>query len=148
MHLVEFPLSFVSDPQKPHERLAIRGLAEQLKAESPGILAWAVRGNILYQRHGLNPPDKVIKATMEYRKTEDIYQMFVDERCITGPGLVTQSKVLYDDFTEWFERNIGKRVPSHHRFGRRMQEKFEKVKVNGVYMYYGIGLSADAPDLF
>src|ERR1035441_9347232 len=45
-----------------------RKLKEQLLAELPGILAWAVEGYRMYQRDRLNPPECVQLSKEEYRK--------------------------------------------------------------------------------
>jgi putative DNA primase/helicase len=46
-------------------------LTNKLKAEWPGILAWAVRGCLAYQREGLNPPGDVRIATEAYRQDQN-----------------------------------------------------------------------------
>jgi putative DNA primase/helicase len=42
-------------------------LPRKLRVESPGILAWCVRGCLEWQRHGLAEPDEVKAATKKYR---------------------------------------------------------------------------------
>jgi putative DNA primase/helicase len=51
---------------------ADKSLPEKLKEESAGILAWAVRGCLEYQKHGLKSPPQVDAATKEYREESDI----------------------------------------------------------------------------
>ncbi|NLV24603.1 MAG: DNA primase, partial [Deltaproteobacteria bacterium] len=63
MHLVNFPLSFVDNPAAPNERQVDKGLPARLEAEAGGILAWLVRGALLYKQRGLDPPKKVTEAT-------------------------------------------------------------------------------------
>lgn len=69
--LIPFELSFVVNPQKPNERKADLNLAEKLRNERPGILAWLVRGCLAWQKQGLNPPEIVKAATADYRDSED-----------------------------------------------------------------------------
>lgn len=58
-----------------------RKLPEKLRAEAPGILAWAVRGCLDWQREGLGIPDEVRTATQAYRQEEDIVGQFIAECC-------------------------------------------------------------------
>lgn len=60
-----------------HER--DQTLAETLKRESEGILAWAVRGAMQWYAQGLQEPDRVRHATREYRESADILGGFIDE---------------------------------------------------------------------
>lgn len=48
-----------------------KGLMEALRAEGEGVLAWLVEGAVLYHRDGLEPPDEVTKATLDYFAKED-----------------------------------------------------------------------------
>ena len=65
LHLV--PLTYV--PPKPDKELA-----EKLKPELPGILAWAIRGAIAWQREGLNPPEAVRQASEEYLLSRTVWE--------------------------------------------------------------------------
>ena len=53
-----------------------RQLPEKLRAEYPGILAWAVRGCLDWQRHGLGIPEEIKHATQNYRSEMDIIGTF------------------------------------------------------------------------
>lgn len=53
VHLIPFTLSFVDNPTGPNERRRDPYLAERLRAEASGILAWLVRGCLAWQRDGL-----------------------------------------------------------------------------------------------
>jgi len=56
-------------------------LSEKLLAESPGILAWAVRGCLDWQAHGLQPPEQVQAATSTYANEANSFRQFFDDRC-------------------------------------------------------------------
>jgi len=68
------PLTFV--PPKPD-----KALVDALREELPGILAWATRGCIAWQREGLNPPDVVRRACHEYFAEQDIIGNWFAKRC-------------------------------------------------------------------
>ena len=61
--LLPFERQFVEKPTAENERLIDYELPEKLKAEYPGILAWAVRGCLKWQAEGLQPPERVRAAT-------------------------------------------------------------------------------------
>jgi putative DNA primase/helicase len=46
------------------------GLSSALRSELPGILAWAVRGCLEWQRDGLGEPEAVRAATGDYRRSK------------------------------------------------------------------------------
>ena len=56
-----------------------RDLPNKLRAELPGILAWAVRGCRKWQREGLGQPAAVHTATTGWQKEMDHLKRFVAE---------------------------------------------------------------------
>lgn len=140
LHLVPFELSFVDrKPSAPNERPMDKRLQEKVMAEAPGILAWLVRGCIDWQKNGLNPPPKVLEATAEYRKDEDLLSDFVEECCEEVPDSRVVAKELYDAFLWWFRENVSssKSFPQK-TFGRLMGKRFDKRKVGGKVWYFGV----------
>jgi len=99
-----------------------RDLREKLQAELPGVLVWAVRGCLDWQRDGLRPPNAVTAATGEYREEEDVIGAFLQERCDFGPALTVSNKRLRREFSGWCEQQ-GHPLPSPKavasRFSRR-----------------------------
>ena len=81
IHVVPFDVSF-GERADPH-------LAGKLKAESPGILAWLVRGCLEWRRIGLGAPPAVQEATRRYRDDEDVIGSFLADRFSDGPKRVT-----------------------------------------------------------
>jgi putative DNA primase/helicase len=97
-------------------------LKDALKAELPGILAWAVAGCRLWQQHGLGLPDAVREATAAYRVEQDILGAFLDEYCEVGPGYSAPTPALYDAYREW--ARDGELTPvSKIKFGRQLEER-------------------------
>lgn len=94
------PFNQVFPPEKQD-----RYLLEKLKAELPGILAWAVRGAIDWAKDGLAEPKSVKEATAEYRSSEDVVGRFVEERCVIDSGAVSQYSDLYKAFIFWSHEN-------------------------------------------
>lgn len=151
MHLIPFERRFVKgEPQKPNELTRDKGLKDKLRQELPGILAWLVRGCLEWQQEGLNPPPKVLAATDEYRRDEDLRSIFIDECCLVvepdenDPTTRVNATEFYDAFVKWYGQNISKKKNFPQRkFGKLAQEKFTKRKVGGKNWYYGVLLSPD-----
>ena len=61
-------------------------LPERLLGELPGILAWAVKGCLEWQRSGLLIPAEIIQATADYRAESDYIQAFLNECCVVKGG--------------------------------------------------------------
>jgi len=139
--LIPFELSFVVNPQKPNERKADLNLAEKLRAERPGILAWLVKGCLEWQRQGLNPPESVKAATADYRDTEDTIKTFLGERCNEGPTLSVRAGVLFAAYKAWAEGN-GERQLTGKKFWLYCDELFDSDRDRSGKYYIGLGLIA------
>jgi len=140
IHMIPFSFSFVDRPPKAeHERRSDKHLAEKLKSEASGILAWLVRGCLAWQEQGLRPPEKVRAATEEYRRSEDLLADFLEERCVEDPRVKEQAAELYDAFKEWWTENVSKKTLSQKKFGRLLGRRFKRVKSNTT-QYAGLRL--------
>jgi putative DNA primase/helicase len=116
-----------------------KDLVQKLRAEGPGILAWAVRGCLEWQKSGLGEPEEVKRATAEYRTQQDLTGTFLAECCLTGPDYRCRAKDLYDAFRQWC-KSSGERELSQRRFGEALREKgFEDFTSNGTW-YRGIAV--------
>ena len=99
-----------------------KSLVEKLKAEAPGILAWAVRGCLEWQRQGLGTPEEVTTATEEYREQMDTLTQFIEENCEVGEGYKANASGLYRAYVEWAGK-VGEYAASQRVFGERMTER-------------------------
>jgi len=99
-----------------------RELEETLRGELPGILAWAVRGCLEWQEHGLGEPEAVRKATAKYRTDSDIMNRFLEDHSENAADGEVTSAVLYQKYSTWCERE-GEYCLSSTKFGRRLSER-------------------------
>ncbi len=97
-------------------------LVEKLRAELPGILAWAVEGAREFYEHGFDEPDCVKVATRDYRAEQDVLQDFIDECCEVDPVYSVVTATLYAAYGEWAKRS-GTKPWTKKRFGARLGEK-------------------------
>lgn len=76
-------------------------LFDKLVAELPGILAWAVRGCLEWQRIGLAEPAIVRDATDAYQSESDPLREFFDLHCVFDSAARTPRahvRVLYEEY--------------------------------------------------
>lgn len=143
---ITYDLRYVDDPeyharQEPLQAELFRKKDPKLKAkllaEKEGILAWLVRGCLLWQRDGLCIPDSIRANVEEVMRKEDYVQQFLDAIC-TGkekngdplpPGHGVTFKALYERYAKWYRDEIGndekdKRfLLSKRRFGEQLRRK-------------------------
>jgi len=80
-----------------------KDLSDKLRAESSGILNWAVLGCLEWQKDGLGEPEAVRKATAEYRSEMDILGAFIADCCDEGPALEVPAADIYQRYKAWAE---------------------------------------------
>lgn len=120
-----------------------RSLSTRLKAESPGILAWAVRGFEEWRTGGLQEPAAVLDATAEYREEMDLMADFLGESCLVADQARVPAGLLYEAYGNWCKRS-GVHAVSSNKFGRLMTERgFPIDKKTSRHMRMGIGLKDD-----
>ncbi|HSQ51974.1 MAG TPA: phage/plasmid primase, P4 family, partial [Nitrospiraceae bacterium] len=116
-------------------------LSEKLKAELPGILAWAVEGCMAWQREGLNPPPEVRQATEEYRLDMDRVGRFLADACLISPQVSVQAGALYDAYKVWCAAE-GEEAMNQTMFGRQLTERgFMQEKRGGKKWRLGLALT-------
>jgi putative DNA primase/helicase len=121
-----------------------KDLVAKLKAESAGILAWAVRGCLQWQRVGLSDPPAVLKATGDFRSASDALTDFFDMLEFGDPNNVHQFKIskaaLRKAYTTWCD------TEGHYPLGaRRLTERLRQRAIElGANLVDGVGRSADS----
>lgn len=142
--LIRYPFEFVDDPSpsKPFQKKRNPRLKEELLREGPGILAWGLRGAQRFIRNGyrLNIPGSIQKDIAEYRRSEDVLGIWIDEECFTGPDFQAKSSQLYKNYKEWADKS-GLKTMSHKTFSTRLQDRgYTKNKTNMGMIFHEIGI--------
>ena len=76
-------------------------LPKKLRAEWPGILAWAIAGCIDWQERGLRAPETVLKATEKYLEAEDALNLWIGDRAERDPDVWELSADLFASWADW-----------------------------------------------
>ena len=137
LHLIPFTVTILPERRDKH-------LQQKLLAERDGILAWALKGCLEWQRLGrLDPPQVVREATDEYFEAEDALGRWLDERCVRAANARSLTAELFNDWKQWCEA-AGEFMGSQRRFSdlltTRGLEKWRNPM--GVRGFQGIGLKA------
>ena len=117
-------------------------LAEKLKAELPGILAWAVEGCLEWREKGSGMPEEVKSATESYRNEMDSLGEFLKDCCIENPSFEVRTKDLYEAHFNWCERN-GEKPMTKRVFGSKLKQRSftsVRMKPNQARGWKGIAL--------
>jgi P4 family phage/plasmid primase-like protien len=115
IRLIPYTVTIPEKERNPH-------LLAKLREELPGILAWAVRGCLEWQREGLGVPDEVRQATDSYRAEQDTLAAFLDECCVILPSACAKSSELYAKYKAWAEAG-GEHPDNQRAFGLRLAER-------------------------
>lgn len=110
-------------------------LGDKLKGEAGEILQWLIDGCLMWQREGLQPPERVIAQTQEYFEEEDPLQQWMDEECVLGAAdergefkVRATSSALYRSWSQWCNR-VGEHGGSQKQFARRLGAKLGRKSV-------------------
>ncbi len=130
-----------------------RRLREKLRVEAVGILAWAVRGCLEWQRDGLGEPGEVAAATAEYREDMDTFAEFLAEKCALGAEEWVSVARLRHTYVDWC-RDAGERPLSWEVVTGRLRERGcfpksrkEKGRKSPTRGWQGIGVETPTWDI-
>ena len=114
-------------------------LMEKLRAELPGILAWAIRGCLAWQAEGLESPDEVRAATRDYRDRQDPFGRFLAGCCNLNGDARVQASDLHKAYEQWARASDEKPLSSKE-LAAVMQERGFQSKKSSVQLYTGLCL--------
>ena len=104
----------------PGERDA--DLAEKLKPEWPGILAWLVKGCLNWQTQGLRPPKAVLEATEAYLSAEDSIAAWLEEKCELNPSDWAALAHLFTSWSTWADA-AGEAAGTMRKLGQALEAR-------------------------
>lgn len=109
-----------------------KGQKRRLLAEGPGILNWMLEGLLMWLSEGLRPPQSVVDAVEEYRRSANPFGEWL-ATCVdtSDPKAREGSKALYESYKAFCEADgIGDRdVMNSTAFGRALGDR--QINVGG-----------------
>ncbi|MDC0404222.1 phage/plasmid primase, P4 family [Porticoccaceae bacterium] len=96
----------------------VSDLLDQLKAEMPGILNWALEGLEAWEKNGLQTPQSVIDDSEDYREELDTVKEFLKTNVDQAPGNLIPLVMLYEGYSDWCKNNM-KGTETKQAFSRR-----------------------------
>lgn len=124
----------------------VRDLSGKLvREEGPGILAWAVRGCLDWQRRGLDPPESIRKATDSYREEQDLLGGFIEACCEEAEDYTCPAKALHGAYNYYCGKN-GEAPVSKKAFSSLLSQRGFKPGRNKAERFWaGLRLIPPAP---
>lgn len=117
-------------------------LADKLRAEMPGILNWAIKGCLAWQRDGLVTPQRVIDATASYQAQEDIIGQFIEDNLDTGNLEERTLQVdVFNSYQRWIEAQGSNKPLSQTMLNKKLESRgFTRIKTNSKRYWGGISV--------
>ena len=141
---INYPLKFIDNPKDKNERQRDPDLMTKLENEYSGILAWLVRGALIWKAEGgLKPPDKVRAAVDAQRKQDDVVWKFFDDALDPAdPDQYLEFADLYKKFKEFYDETISEDtrwLPSKIKFSKWfLDHDYKPSKKGGKAIIYGV----------
>jgi putative DNA primase/helicase len=135
IHTIPFTQSFGDKPDLK--------LKDKLRDELPGILAWAVRGCLAWQREGLAPPAAVREATESYRAVSLPLVQFVADCCKVLPTAWCPTSKLREVYVRWCRDNREHELGANAFVQALRQHGFTPEQRHPGRGWRGIGLVSD-----
>ena len=125
----------------------VKGLEQQLLAELPGILTWAVRGCLDWQKQGLEATASILRETERYKRESNILDDYLEDRCLRQEGLSVPKADLYADYLDWCADNrekwpVGKKGFSQRILGMGIRDGHKKEGHSTVRIWLGLDIQS------
>jgi putative DNA primase/helicase len=125
-----------------------RMLVAKLRDEWPGILAWAVRGCLDWQKNGLCFADAINRSSLAYRQQEDLLEQFLEDCCEMGehPTHSVTRRGIRKAYGIWAKDVDERATLSRNAFYKRLRERpgVEEFRSSEVRGFVGVRLARPA----
>jgi len=147
--LVRVPFEHIVPPEKRDDSIK-EHLTEDPKALS-ALLAWAVKGCLLWQQEGLGRCRVVEAKTNDLRADMNPLGEFLDSFCVISPRTQVEARVLRQAYEEWAKEN-GACPIGNRDWGERLrqvgaQQKRVMRNCRKMTIWEGIGLRSDEDEV-
>jgi putative DNA primase/helicase len=97
-------------------------LPEKLRDETKGILAWLVKGSVLWNLERLGRSARIDEATSQFKSDIDFFGRFLDEMTVADPDGSVSAKDLREAYRNW-ARDNGERELSAQILAARLKSR-------------------------
>ena len=106
-----------------------------IREEAAGILAWIVRGALMWQENGLSAPQSVADAVREYQRDQDLVEQFIGDCLrevpeVSGHPAGSSNPEIYAMFKNWCSHQ-GHPPWTQHRLTSSLKKKGYKPRRSG-----------------
>ena len=141
---IDYPLKFVDNPKEVNERQRDPDLPAKLEAEASGILAWLVRGALIWKAEGgLHPPAKIQARIDAIRLADDVILQFFNEILEKAEDdIYLKFAELYTKFKEFYTESTSedtRYIPTKKKFSKWfVDHDCRRDKKGGAAIFYGV----------
>lgn len=124
-------------------------LKDELIAEAPGILNWAIQGCLAWQRDGLAPPVSIFNATDAYRDAEDPLAEFLADATEPDSDAQTPAVGMFRAYSQWAQDQgfSDREKLTKTTFGRLLSRRYDKKHTMSGWRYLGVRTKLRPRDL-
>ena len=105
-----------------------KNLSDKLMEELPGILNWAIKGCLEWQKNELQTPQIIEDQVAEYKSAMDSITQFIQDECELDKDHSYAASKFYQAYREWCS-GAGRKPQSTTAFKRSLE------KLKGVYQH-------------
>lgn len=112
--------------------------------ERDAVLAWLVRGCLLWQKEGLQEPQAVQELTAEYREESDPLRDFIDDCCVISAGSQAGNAGLWQAYQNWCKDNSIRYPLGRKRFSQALLARgLDQYRSANERFWTGVGLVSE-----
>ena len=116
-------------------------LGDKLKAEWPGILAWAIEGCAIWRQEGLGTAARIEQETDNYFSESDHFGGWLESCCELDADTYELSTVLFNSWSSYLKR-IKEPEENSTKFGRRLRSLGLRKERQATVRWHGIRLDS------
>lgn len=145
LRVVNFNSKFVLEPKKDNEFKIDPYLSQNFEQWKISLMSILINRFQDYKKNGLIEPEEVLKYTMKYKETNDIYLSFINEHLIKDKESKLNINHLYSTFKGWYKEAYNNKPPPRKEMKTYFIDNYnENIRNNYIY---GFNIKEDENNL-
>jgi P4 family phage/plasmid primase-like protien len=131
---IEFPVTFVENPEKENEKKIDRNLDEKMKLWRNDFILLLLEYYKKYKEEGLKITDEIKKFTNTYKVEQNIISLFISEKIERCEKKKIHLSNLYDEFEDWFnDEGFNSNLICKRDFNNKIKKIYniERIQIKG-----------------